>query len=160
MKSKLKEIIIPREEARFRLDKNGVWYNGNSKFEHPKIIRHFNASIRKDEGGYHLYQQREGFIEKVYFPYEDTALFVIDIKKGNEITLVLNTREAMTLNPDELYIRNDDLYVLTRDHRIKFSQRALVKISAFIEEKKGCLGLELNGNFHAIPEKYGNTPHL
>lgn len=155
MEPELKEMIIPKEEALFWLDKNGIWHTEDGKFEHPKIIRHFNASIQKDEMGYHLCQPREGLLEKVYFLYEDTALFVIDIKKGQEqeLTLVLTTRERLPLDPGQLFICNDNLYVLTPDHRIKFAQRALVKISAFLEDKGDILCLNLGGVFHDIPEK-------
>ena len=154
MKPRSKEMIIPKEEALFRLDKNGIWYNEDGKFQHPKIVRYFNASIRKDHRGYHLYQQREDFIEKVYFLYEDTALFVVDIKKGEKITLVLNTGETMILDPAWLFTCNDNLYAQTPDHRIKFAQMALVKISAFIQEKADRMGLSLDGVFHEIPERH------
>jgi hypothetical protein len=155
MEPELKEIIISKEDALFWLDKNGIWRTKNGKFEHPKIIRHFNASIQKDEMGYHLCQAREGFLEKIYFSYEDTALFVIDIKEEQEqeLTLVLSTRDTLTLDPGQLFTCNDNLYVLTPDHCIKFAPRALVKISAFLEDKEDLLCLNLGGILHDIPEK-------
>ncbi|SMC98159.1 hypothetical protein SAMN02746065_11880 [Desulfocicer vacuolatum DSM 3385] len=155
MESELKEMIIPKEDALFWLDKNGVWHGENGKFEHPKIIRHFNASIKKDDMGYHLCQPREGFLEKVYFTYEDTALFVIDIieEKDAQLTLLLSTREPLILEPGQLYTCNDNLYVQTPEHCIKFSQRALVKISAFLEDDGENLCLDLGGVLHEIPEK-------
>ena len=155
MEPELKEMIISKEDALFWLDKNGIWYTKNGKFEHPKIIRHFNASIKKDEMGYHLCQPREGFLEKVYFPYEDTALFVIDIKKEHEheLTLLLTTRETVILDPGQLFTCNDNLYVQTPEHCMKFAQRALVKISAFMEDKGGHLCLNLGGILHDILEK-------
>ena len=155
MEPKLKELIISKEDALFWLNKHGVWHTKDGKFEHPKIIRHFNASIQKDEMGYHLCQPREGFLEKVYFYYEDTALFVIDIKKEeeSELTLILSTREPLTLAPGQLFTCNDNLYVQTPEHRIKFAQRALVKISPFLEDNGNRLCLNLGGVIHDIPEK-------
>ena len=155
MEPELKEMIISKEDALFWLDKNGIWQTQNGKFEHPKIIRHFNASIKKDEMGYHLCQPREGFLEKVYFFYEDTALFVIDIKekRESELTLLLNTRESLTLEAGQLFTCNDNLYIQTPEHCIKFAQRALVKISAFLEDKGDILCLNLGGVLHEIPEK-------
>jgi len=155
MEPDLKEMIIPKEDALFWLDKNGIWHTEDGKFEHPKIIRHFNASIQKDEMGYYLCQPREGFLEKVYFSYEDTALFVIDIKEEHEqgLTLLLSTRETVILDPGQLFTCNDNLYVQTSEHCMKFGQRALVKISAFLEDKEDLLCLNLGGVFHDIPDK-------
>ena len=150
-------MIIPKEDALFWLDKNGIWHTEDGKFEHPKIIRHFNASIQKDEVGYYLCQPREGFLEKVYFSYEDTALFVIDIKERqeqkHELTLLLSTRETVILEPGQLFICNDNLYVQTPEHCMKFAQRALVKISAFLEDKGELFCLNLGGVFHDIREQ-------
>ena len=151
-------MIIPREEALFRLDKNGIWYTETGRFEHPKIIRHFNESIQKDEMGYHLFQTREGILEKVYFSYEDTALFAIDIKEEEGLTLVLNTRKSLILPPGHLFTWNDNLYVMNPDHCIKFTPRALVKLSPFLEEKDDRLYLRLGGMLYDIPENSSYTP--
>ena len=105
--------------------------------------------------GYYLCQPREGFLEKVYFSYEDTALVIIDIKEEqeSELTLLLSTRENLILDPGQLFTCNDNLYVQTLEHCMKFAQRALVKISAFMEDKGDLLCLNLDGVFHDIPEK-------
>ena len=154
----LEEMIIPKEDALFWMDKNGDWYTETGKFEHTKIIRHFNESIQKDEMGYHLCQTREGFLEKVYFSYEDTALFVIDIKKDQGLSLVLNTREILPLEPAQLFTFSDTLYLLTPEHYIKFTPRALVKLSPFLEEKDDRFGLLLDGVFYDIPENSSYHP--
>ena len=153
MTSEKKSIIVPKEEAVFRMDKNGVWHNEHGKFEHPKIIRHFNRSIQKDDLGYYLSQQTDEFEEKVYFPHEDTALFVVDISLGKELKLTLNTTKALTLDPKQLFTRNDALYLQTHEHCIKFSQNALVKLSRHMEEIDGRFCLNLNHTAYPIPEQ-------
>lgn len=151
-----KLYVIPRENAVFRLDKNGIWHNEHGRFEHPKIIRYFHRSIQKDENGYHLSQRRDGFLEKVYFPYEDTALFVFDIREQkNGLTLVLNTGKTLILDPETLFSRNDSLYVKTADHCIKFAQNALVRISRFLDQDQEPLCLVLGGKTYSIPEEPG-----
>lgn len=151
MASHVKQIVIPKEKAVFRLDKNGIWHNEHGKFEHPKIIAYFHKSIRKDDQGYHVFQVRDQCEEKVYFPYEDTALFVFDLKETN--TLVLNTTETIPLDPSRLFTRNDNLYMQTPEHCIKFGQRALMKLSRMLMEKQDRLFLVLDGTTHEIQQK-------
>lgn len=151
MTSHIKQIVIPKEKAVFWLDKNGIWHNAHGKFEHPKIIAYFHKSIRKDDQGYHVFQLRDECEEKVYFPYEDTALFVFDIKETD--TLVLNTTETIPLDPSRLFTRNDNLYMQTPEHCIKFGQRALMKLSRMLMEKQDRLFLVLDGTTHEIQQK-------
>jgi len=153
MVSEKKTIIIPREKAVFWLDKNGIWHNEHGKFEHPKIIRHFNRSIQKDASGYFLSQVMDGLEEKVYFPHEDTAFFVVNIALDKEFKLTLNTLDTMPLDPAQLFTKDDSLYLQTPEHCIKFSQNALVKLSRYMEEIDGKFCLMLNNIPHVIPEK-------
>jgi hypothetical protein len=152
MASKITMITVPKEEAVFWMDKHGVWHNEHGRFEHPKMINYFNASIRKDEIGYHVYQLTDEFEEKVYFCHEDTALFVVDLTVGNGVELLLNNKTRMPLCPDDLYSRDDALYLRTPDHRIKFSDRALVKLSKFMEDKGDHLFVILGGTSYLIPD--------
>jgi hypothetical protein len=126
------EIVIPKENAVFRLDANGCWHNKSGRFRNKKIIDFFHASIRKDADGYFLFQNRENITEKVYFPYEDTALFVFDVILSDPITLVLNTGERSSLEPQKLFAQNDGLYVTIGDHRVKFTERSLMAISGLM----------------------------
>ena len=129
-----RQIIIPKKDAVFRLDKNGRWHNQSGVFKHKKIIDYFHASIRKDKNGYYLFQSHGDCTEKVYFNYEDTALFVFDIISENDnIILVLNTLKKIKLQPRNLTIKDDNLYIHTDDDRIKFAERALIKISGYID---------------------------
>ncbi|OQY50899.1 MAG: MFS transporter permease [Desulfobacteraceae bacterium 4572_89] len=153
MTSTKKQILVPKEKAVFWLDKHGIWHNEHGKFEHPKIIRFFNTSIQKDDQGYHVYQVTDEIEEKVYFPYEDTALFVHDIIVEKQIKLILNTRAVMDLTPDQLFIKKDNLYCQTPEHLIKFTQHALVKLSRYIEEIDGRFCLKFNHTTHPIEEK-------
>lgn len=133
MAKKLQEIIIPKEKAVFWLDKNGFWHNKYGKFQHKKIIDYFHASIKKDKDGYYLGQVRDNYREKVYFHYEDKALFVFNVIKENDIILVLNTKKQIKLRPKNLYIKDDNLYISIRDDAIKFTEHSLMKISDLME---------------------------
>jgi len=132
-KNKPTEIIIPKDRAIFWLDKNGRWHNAHGEFEHKKIIDYFHSSIKKDENGYYLFQERENLREKVYFHYEDTALFAVDLIKEKDITLILNTKKQIKLKPRNLFIRADDLYMSMGEETIKFAERGLMKISDLLE---------------------------
>ena len=127
------EIVIPKDRAIFWLDKNGRWHNAHGEFEHQKIIDYFHSSIKRDENGYYLFQERENLREKVYFRYEDTALFAVDLVKDNDITLVLNTKKYVKLKPRNLFVRGDDLYMRMGEETIKFTDRGLMKISDLLE---------------------------
>lgn len=137
------EVIIPREKAVFRMDARGRWHNDHGPLEHPKIIAYFNANIRWDAGGYYLSQELNDHIEKVYFPYEDTALFAVDLRGGDPEELLLNTGARRPLNPQRLAMRGDDLYQLTVEasdtsvQRLKFTERCLLKIADRLEESDG-----------------------
>ncbi|WP_321495268.1 MFS transporter permease [uncultured Desulfobacter sp.] len=138
-----KQRIIPKEQAVFWMDKDGTWHNEHGKLEHPKIIRYFNQSIQKDGQGYFLCQILDDVEERVYFPYEDTAVFVVDlVRKGTGIELALNTLDAIALDPESLYINGDALFMETDDHLIKFSQKALAQMAAFLTDTPQ--GLALN----------------
>jgi hypothetical protein len=153
MKKKLREAVVPKEKAVFRLDKRGRWQGENGEFLHKKIIDHFHASIRKDKEGFHLMQKHRDFREKVYFPYEDTPLFVFDVIKGEGVVLVLNTRKKMKLKPKKLFIQGDDLYMRAGDDRIKFTEQALIRISPLLEFEGARTYIKLRGRRHKIPEE-------
>lgn len=131
-----KEIIVKKEDAVFWMDGQGIWHNKHGRFQHQKIIRHFHRSIRLDEGGYHLFQDHGTAIEKVYFPYEETALFVFEVAVADELILALNTGRRLALNPEALSVKKDQLYLRVDDETAKFTERALLKLAPFIEEEK------------------------
>ncbi len=153
MTQHLREIVIPKEHALFWLDADGRWRNSDGRFRHKKIIDHFHASISKDANGYFVRQQKGDFLEKVYFHYEDTALFVFQVILGTEIILVLNTQKKIRLHPERLFLRNDNLYVMEEGDIIKFTEHALIKISNIIDEIDGHFYITINGVSHKIHEK-------
>jgi len=131
---KLKIKVIPKEKAVFWLDKNGRWHNKDGAFEHRKIIKFFHSAIKKDKDGYYLSQDLDTHTEKVYFKYEETALFVFDIiKHEEEIILVLNTKKRIRLEPEKLFIKDDSLYMNAGEELIKFDDRSMMKISDMLE---------------------------
>ena len=133
MSKKLKEIVILKDDAVFWLDENGRWRNKDGEFEHKRIIEYFHSSIKKDSDGYHLQQIIGDCREKVYFNYEDTALFVFDVISDQDIFLILNTKKRIKLKPKKLSIKGDNLYMSVGKERIKFAEKGLIKISEFIE---------------------------
>ncbi len=150
MPKKPTEVVIAKEQAVFWLDKNGCWHNQNGKFTHRKIIDYFHACIRRDRDGYHLYQENGNFAEKVYFPYEDQALFVFDVTGDPDVTLILNTRKQIRLKPKNLFTRNDSLYMRMGAETIKFSEQGLLKIARLLEDEKGRLFIRYKGRRYKI----------
>ncbi|MFO7876341.1 MAG: hypothetical protein R6U55_07155 [Desulfovermiculus sp.] len=145
---------IPKEEAVFWLDKDGRWRNQHGKFRNPKIIAHFHACIQHDEHGYFLTQDHPHYREKIYFPYEDTALFVFDVQeKDQEVVLKLNTGKQVPLPPDKLFIQNDHLYMDLDSERVKFSERALITLSKYLQfdEERDKAWISYQGRFWPIP---------
>lgn len=135
--SAVRRIVVAKEDAVFRLDRHGVWWNASGKFSHKKIIDHFHRSIRKDAGGFHLFQSYGDVEERVYFPYEDTALFVFDVLAADLVTLVLNTGRQLVLSPQFLFMKGDELYVAIDGDTAKFTDRSMMKIAPWIEEIEG-----------------------
>ncbi len=133
MTAESKTHIVKKEDAVFRLDANGRWHNRHGPFSHKRVIDYFHACIKKDRAGFYLSQERDGILEKVYFPYEETALFVFDVIPGEEIVLVLNTRERLELDPHRLLIKADSLYMRRDDDLVKFTDRSMIKMAEFIE---------------------------
>ena len=153
MAKNLKEIVIPKEKAVFRLDKHGYWHNKHGKFQHKKIIDYFHTCIEKDEEGFFLTQERDNYREKVYFPYEETAYFVFDVQISNHVTLLLNTKKQINLKPKKLFTKDDTLYMTSGDDLIKFSEHALIKISDLLEFEDDKYFIRLNDERYAIKKR-------
>ena len=156
----LKEVVIPREDAVFWLDGRGYWRNSGGRFRKKKIVDYFHAAIDRDADGYFVSQVKGDVLEKVYFSYEDTALFVFGVRfDGDTIELVLNTGKRMALDPRGLYIQGDCLYLDQDNERIKFSERAMMQLSPLLEEaleEDGeALYIRCSGARHRIPEFAG-----
>lgn len=159
--NKRKVRIIPKEQAVFGLDAHGHWRHfEQGRFQNPRIIAYFHSCIRKDEQGYHLVQDLDGIREKVYFPCEDTALFVFDvIKDGDDVTLVLNTGRRIRLGPRKLFIRDDVLYTRLEEHRVRFTQHALVRMADLLEfDEEERAFVRVRGRRYRIPEKPREKP--
>jgi hypothetical protein len=150
MAPSLPSLTIGPESALFWMDAQGRWHNRHGPFEHKKIIDHFNASIERDQDGYYVTQENNGIREKVYFRYEDTALFVADVVMSDPVKLVLNTTAQIDLQPDALTIREDQLYIHSGGDRIKFSQRALLKISRMMEYRDEMYYVCINKNKYQV----------
>jgi len=150
--------VVQRDEAVFWLDGQGYWRNSHGRFRNVKISNHFHASIQKDDQGYFLAQVHPGYLEKVYFPCRDTALFVFQVQAGSPMTLVLNTGQRIPLDPGELFTANDALYVLREREKIKFSERALIQLSRHLEFKGGKVFFNLEGQRVHVPDFPEDAP--
>ena len=145
------EIVIGRDQAVFWLDANGCWQNKHGKFRHQKIIRHFHSSIKRDRHGYYLHQENGTYVEKVYFHYEDQALFVFDVLQKCGLVLVLNTRQQVKLMPRKLFVKDDNLYMRRGNETIKFVEQGLLKIARFLIEENDRLYISVNNRRYQIP---------
>jgi len=155
MPTKPAEIVIRREDAVFRLDRRGRWCNEFGVFRNHRISEYFHSAIRRDADGYFVCQERGNLTEKVYFPYEDTALFVRDLNLGPTITLRLNTGREIELDPAQLFIAGDSLYLTAGDERIKFTERALLKLSDVMDFTSEGYFIRTGGRCHRIREATG-----
>lgn len=134
----------------FWLDGNGCWHNADGKFRHKKIIDYFHSCIQRDQKGYHLYQAHDHYIEKVYFRYEDTALFVFDAIIDNDILLVLNTKKRIRMEPEKLYVAADKLYLRLGDEIVKFAEQTLMRIAPLLEEDGDGFVIRINNRGYRI----------
>jgi len=142
--------IIPKEKAVFRLDKNGNWRSDDDKFTNPRIINYFHSLIKKDQDGFFLEQEHEHFIEKVYFSYEDTALFVNRIIDKDGLILCTNTGRQIALDLEKLLIRNDDLFLQNGEDLIKFNQNALMSLAGYMDAEDDQFIIHIAGKRHVI----------
>lgn len=153
MARRLREVIIPKEKVSFWLDQNGFWHNENERFENQRIINYFHSCIKKDDRGFHLAQRHRDYIEKAFFSYEDTALFVFDVIKGEQIILVLNTQKRVKLRPKRLFTRTDSLYMQLGEDRIKFTENSLVKIADMLEFHQEESFIRVEGRKYRIDDR-------
>jgi hypothetical protein len=152
MSEKPIEIVIPREKAVFRLDGRGRWCNAHGVFRNRRISDYFHSAIRRDEGGYFVCQEHGDHLEKVYFPYEDTALFAVDVDLSGGIHLRLNNRTELALDPADLFVAGESLYMTRSGERIKFSERAMLKLAEVMEFTEDGYFISVRGRRHPIPE--------
>jgi hypothetical protein len=149
--TRLIEVVIPKEKAVFWMDGRGRWQNRHGRFTHKRIIDHFNRSIRRDKDGYFVTQVRGDICEKVYFPYEDTPLFIVRVIPPPPLRLDLNTGESILLDPAALFVDSDQLYHKMGDVRIKFTERALLAVAPFLEENVDGLSICIGDHAWPIP---------
>jgi hypothetical protein len=108
--------------------------------------------IKKDKDGYFLEQEHKHFIEKVYFQYEDTPLFVFRIiKRDDGLILCLNTGENIKLDPEKLLMKNDNLYIQNDEDLIKLNANALFSLADYMDDVDDQYVINIDGKRHFIP---------
>jgi hypothetical protein len=136
--------IVSKEDSELRLSRRGTWFHQSREFENLKVIRFFHTAIRRDSSGeYYLYNKYDDKEENVYFEVEDTAYFIWQVdfdedKKSFSVTTNTGATDLLdltTLAEDEhgvMYCR------IQRDHRARFSPKALEQLSehAVMDEDK------------------------
>ena len=147
------DVVIPRENAVFWMDDNGRWHNCHGRFEHKRIIDYFNHAIRHDAMGYFVTQIRGDMREKVYFPHGETPLFVVRVVEGDPLWLTLNTGRELSLDPADLYVRNDRLYLRMGDEIARFNDRALLAMMPYLDENEAGMVFHVDEGSVAIPEE-------
>ncbi len=148
----LTEVVIPKENAVFWMDAQGRWHNRHGRFTHKRIIDHFNRSIQCDKDGYYLTQTRGDIREKVYFAYDDTPLFVFRVIIRDRIDLQLNTGETIVLDPARLIVKSDQLYQKRGDACIKFTDRALLAMTPYLDESADGFSIRIGDRAWPIPD--------
>lgn len=152
MDEEIKNVVVPKEEAVFRMDGNGVWHNRHGRIAHPRIIEYFNGAIDKDADGFFLYQAYDNIQEKVYFPFEGTAWFAVDVVMSPGITLVLNTRRKVPLLAEALFTEKGCLCMRFGDGYVKFTEKVQRMLSEFIREDGDRLFFQADGGSVEIIE--------
>ena len=66
--------------------------------------------------------------------------------------LVLNTGETIVLDPTRLFVRSDQLYQARGDERIKFTDRALLAMTPYLEACADGLSMCIGGRIYPIPD--------
>ncbi len=150
MGSGVREVVVSSEDAVFWMDGRGVWRNRHGRFENPRIIAYFNRSIRRDAGGYHLFQEREGVREKVYFRYAETPLFVVEVTSEPEPVLHLNTGDRIDLDPKGLFVMDDVLFMTAGEDLLKFTDRAMMRLAGRLAGGETGLAIRTGGKCHPI----------
>lgn len=72
---------------------------------------------------------------------------------NDRILLLLNTGKQIELQPLNLFIKDDNLYLQTDDDRIKFVERALIQISRYIDYDNDQYSLTVSGGRFLIASK-------
>jgi hypothetical protein len=62
----------------------------------------------------------------------------------------LNTKKQIVLDPERLFVKDDNLYMRMGDETIKFVENGLLKISPLLEDDEGRLYLRLNDTRYKI----------
>jgi hypothetical protein len=70
---------------------------------------------------------------------------------------VLNTQKRIKLRPTKLFVSDDDLYVNSGEHRIKFTDNSLVRIWDFLSYEGDDYFITVKGRRYKIRQEKKET---
>jgi hypothetical protein len=145
-----------------KIDKDGVWYYRGGEIFRKEIVHYLYQHLRRDDTGRFLIVLEE---ECCYLDVEDTPFVVKSVSKlvsdenrEEYIQLLLSDGNFEKLNPDTLWIGNDNvLYCTIRNKAFKarFTRPSYYQIVQFIEHdtKRDEYFISLNGNVYYLRGK-------
>jgi len=69
---------------------------------------------------------------------------------GDDIVLVLNTGQRLELDPRQLCIKKDNLYMRHKEDIIKFTDRSMMKMAALMEDTEDGYAFVFQGRKYPI----------
>jgi len=73
------------------------------------------------------------------------------VVRQDDVTLILNTKKQIVLNPENLFIKDDNLYMRMGDETIKFVEHGLMKMAPLLEDEDGRFYIRLKDERYRIP---------
>lgn len=134
------------ELEEIKLDERGKWTHEGLDFENPKIIRLFNRSVGRTEGGTWVLE-----VGRFTYPItvEDTGFFVERLDLGHSPPMMkLSDETVEQLEPETLeYREHGKLYCRVKDgaFRARFKKPAYYELIDYLEETEGNIVVNING---------------
>lgn len=141
-------MIFP--SGALRLDRDGCFWHGQQRVEHPRILSMLRAQFQRLEGGGYGYQLGP---HRVEVELEDAPFVVESVIVGDqEIRLWLSNDQQQALRPETLEYRGDVPYCrLENDDPARFLPGAALTLGHQLEQRGDDFVLCLGGQETVIP---------